>query len=151
MQAPKLKSPVADSVIEEESEVEIDATLVAVEAAFTAEEVEEQLLADLSDDPADYSVAADGTIEIQALETLGHYADWLGIRTQVLRNVNGLAFRDPVMIGDRLRLNFSEVDRQTFERRRQEFHRRVQQQFLPTGVFVKPRNTASSAETFSTA
>ncbi|MAY02229.1 MAG: hypothetical protein CMQ38_04535 [Gammaproteobacteria bacterium] len=124
------EEPVADSVIEEESEVEIDATLVAVEAAFTAEEVEEQLLADLSDDPADYSVAADGTIEIQALETLGHYADWLGIRTQVLRNVNGLAFRDPVMIGDRLRLNFSEVDRQTFERRRQEFHRRVQQQFF---------------------
>ena len=112
--------------------VELDATLEAVEADVMAEENEAQLLVDLSADPADYSVASDGSIEIQAIETLGHYADWLGIKTQVLRNINGLSYRDPVMIGDRLRLDFSEVDRATFENRRRQFHRDLQQQYFTT-------------------
>jgi len=111
-------------------ESELDATLEAVEAEVMVEENAEQLLTDLSADPADYSVASDNTIEIQAIETLGHYADWLGIRTQVLRNLNGLAFRDPVMIGDRLKLDFSRVDQATFENRRRAFHRDLQQQYF---------------------
>jgi len=111
-------------------ESELDANLEAVEAEVMVEENAEQLLTDLSADPADYSVASDNTIEIQAIETLGHYADWLGIRTQVLRNLNGLAFRDPVMIGDRLKLDFSRVDQATFENRRRAFHRDLQQQYF---------------------
>ncbi len=118
--------------IDAEVEAELDATLEAVEAVVMLEETEAQLLVDLSADPADYSVARDGSIEIQAIETLGHYADWLGIRTQVIRNLNGLAFRDPVMIGDRLRLDFSEVDQVTFESRRRQFHRDLQQQYFTT-------------------
>lgn len=115
-----------------EVEAELDATLEAVEAEVMAEENEAQLLVDLSADPADYSVASDGSIEIQAIETLGHYADWLGIRTQALRNLNGLAYRDPVMIGGRLKLDFSQVDRATFENRRRQFHRDLQQQYFTT-------------------
>ena len=37
----------------------------------------------LQADPSDYSVATDGTIEVQAAETLGHYAEWLGIRASL--------------------------------------------------------------------
>ncbi len=111
-------------------EVEIDASLTAIESAISEEESEAELLVDLAADPADYSVADDGTIEIQAIETLGHYADWLGIKTQVLRNINGLQFRDPVMIGDRLKMTFSKVDRKTFENKRRQFHREVQQQYF---------------------
>tara|TARA_R110000824_G_scaffold7892_7_gene35995 strand:+ start:15529 stop:17670 length:2142 start_codon:yes stop_codon:yes gene_type:complete len=110
--------------------VQIDATLAAVEFENTEVELQAQILTDLSADPADYSVSRDGTIEIQAVETLGHYADWLGIRTQVLRNINGLTFRDPVMIGDRLKLDFSKTDRATFENRRRQFHRDLQQQYF---------------------
>lgn len=121
---------VAEADINDEVEVELDATLAAVEAEVMEEDDSAQLLTDLSADPADYSVAVDNTIEIQAIETLGHYADWLGIRTQVLRNINGLAFRDPVMIGDRLKLDFSRVDRATFENRRRQFHRDLQQQYF---------------------
>src|SRR5690606_9710164 len=47
----------------------------------------------LAADPSDYSVAGD-TIEVQALETLGHYADWLGLPTQRLRDLTGIAFRE---------------------------------------------------------
>jgi len=46
------------------------------------------LQAALLSDPSDYTVADDRTIEVQPLETLGHYADWLGIRTQRLRDIN---------------------------------------------------------------
>ena len=126
-----VENSVEDSEIDlADIEAELDATLEAVENVVMAEENAEQLLADLSADPADYSVADDGSIEIQAIETLGHYADWLGIRTQVLRNLNGLVYRDPVMIGDRLMLDFSTIDQATFENRRREFHRDLQQQYF---------------------
>lgn len=131
LEASEIES-VAEASLEISAEIatELDATLEAVEAEVMLEENAEQLLADLSADPADYSVAGDDSIEIQAIETLGHYADWLGIRTQVLRNLNGLAFRDPVMIGDRLKLDFSTVNQETFENRRREFHRDLQQQYF---------------------
>ncbi|MFL2840924.1 MAG: LysM peptidoglycan-binding domain-containing protein [Pseudohongiellaceae bacterium] len=119
-----------DLIESSEIETELDVTLLAVEGEVMIEENLAQLLADLSIDPADYSVADDVTIEIQAIETLGHYADWLDIKTQVLRNLNGLAFRDPVMIGSRLKLDFSRVDQATFENHRREFHRDLQQQYF---------------------
>jgi len=92
----------------------------------------------LLSDPSDYSVADDGTIEVQPLETLGHYADWLGIRTQRLRDLNGLAFRTPVEVGRRLKLDLGSVDRDTFESRRVAWQRAEQDRFfrahLITGV-----------------
>src|SRR5690606_36066745 len=57
--------------------------------------------ADLAADPSDYTVT-DNRIEVQALETLGHYADWLGIPTQRLRDLNRLSFNQAVVIGQRL-------------------------------------------------
>ncbi|MDH5621130.1 MAG: transglycosylase SLT domain-containing protein, partial [Gammaproteobacteria bacterium] len=50
----------------------------------------------LLSDPSDYSVAGDDTIEVQPMETLGHYGDWLEIKTQRLRDLNRLAFGTPV-------------------------------------------------------
>ena len=43
--------------------------------------------AEMAADPSDYLVREDQTVEVQALETLGHYADWLEIRTQRLRDM----------------------------------------------------------------
>ncbi len=92
----------------------------------------------LLSDPSDYSVAEDGTIEVQPLETLGHFGDWLEIKTQRLRDLNGLAFRTPVTVGQRIRLDLGKVDAKTFEERRIAYHR-VQQdaffrQHMITGV-----------------
>ncbi len=84
----------------------------------------------LLSDPSDYSVAADNSVEVQPLETLGHLADWLGIRTQRLRDINGLAFRSPVEVGQRIRLDFTAVDVQTFESRRVAYHRAQQDSFF---------------------
>ena len=90
------------------------------------------LQASLLSDPSDYTVAADGTIEVHPLETLGHYADWLGIRTQRLRDINGLAFRAPVEVGGRIKLDFGNVNAEQFETLRTQFHRQQQDTFFRT-------------------
>ena len=46
-------------------------------------------------DPTDYSVAHDGTIRVAAVETLGHYADWLGVTSARLREINHLQLPRP--------------------------------------------------------
>ncbi len=86
--------------------------------------------AELAADPSDYSVAADRSIEVQPLETLGHYADWLGLRTQALRDLNGLPFQRAVVIGQRIRLDFTNVDPAIFEQRRTAYHRELQEAFF---------------------
>jgi membrane-bound lytic murein transglycosylase D len=84
----------------------------------------------LLSDPSDYSVATDNTIEVQELETLGHFGDWLGIKTQRLRDINGLAFRAPVEFGQRIKLDLSEVDAASFENLRTAYHRQQQDSFF---------------------
>lgn len=84
----------------------------------------------LAADPSDYSVADDSTIEVLAAETLGHYADWLGLVTQRLRNINHLRFGEPLVIGERLKLDFSSTDRETFEQRRTAYHRSLQEAYF---------------------
>ena len=86
--------------------------------------------AELAADPSDYLVRADGSIEVQALETLGHYADWLQVRTQRLRDINGMPFREPVVIGRRLSLDFSVVSRDEFEARRVAYQQETQEAFF---------------------
>jgi len=86
--------------------------------------------ADLAADPSDYSVAADHSIEVQPLETLGHYADWLGLATQRLRDLNGMPFQRAVVIGQRIRLDFANVGPEVFEQRRTAYHRDLQEAFF---------------------
>jgi membrane-bound lytic murein transglycosylase D len=104
--------------------LEINSNAVALEASADVED--QQLLADLQSDPSDFTVLADNTIEIQAAETLGHFAEWLGIRAWDIRRLNNMVFSQPVIIGERLILDFSNVDKQKFEQERREFHRDLQ-------------------------
>ena len=90
--------------------------------------------ATLASDPSDYSVGPDRTIAVQAMETLGHYADWLEIRTQRLRDINGLPFGQAVDYGQRIALDFSQVDIATFEARRQHFQAQRQESFFSNYV-----------------
>jgi len=90
----------------------------------------------LLSDPSDYSVASDDSIEVHPLETLGHYADWLGIRTQRLRDINGLAFRTPVEVGKRIRLDLGSADAKTFEDRRIAYHRAKQDGFFRENIIT---------------
>jgi len=86
--------------------------------------------ADLIADPADYEVGADGTIEIQAAETLGHYADWLQTHSSHLRRFNGPGSSESLRVGRRLKLDFSTVSTREFEQRRLAYHQAHQAMFF---------------------
>ncbi|MGI9220371.1 MAG: LysM peptidoglycan-binding domain-containing protein [Woeseiaceae bacterium] len=121
---------VASAPVPELTEIEEEQVSPFVLSGDLAAALQGTLQTALLSDPSDYSVAADQTIEVHPLETLGHYGDWLEIKTQRLRDLNGLAFRTPVEVGDRIRLDLSDVDATTFETRREEFHRRQQDAFF---------------------
>jgi membrane-bound lytic murein transglycosylase D len=118
---------VADVDAPGDSALSDDATADADDETVKASEI---IQAALLSDPSDYSVDEKQTIEVQPLETLGHYADWLGIKTQRLRDLNGFAFRTPVEVGQRIRLEFAGVDAATFENLRMTWHREQQDAFF---------------------
>ena len=95
---------------------------------------------DLLADPSDYTVSSDSSIEVQAAETLGHYAEWLDLRASELRRINNMRYGRPVVIGDRLQLDFSRIDMDEFERRRLAYQQELQQDFF---VIWQIRNTRS--------
>jgi membrane-bound lytic murein transglycosylase D len=96
-------------------------------ADINALEIEQDVLAA---DPSDYSVNTTNEITVQALETLGHYADWLEIPTQRLRDLNSLSFREAVVLGQSLTLEFARIDAATFEQRRRAYHQQIQSDFF---------------------
>lgn len=109
---------------------EEEGAAIALDPALDIAESNEQLSEALSADPSDYTVASNNTVEIQASETLGHFADWLDLRAWDIRRLNNMAFRDPVIISKRLRLDFSKVNIAEFELKRRDFHSRLQQEFF---------------------
>jgi membrane-bound lytic murein transglycosylase D len=78
----------------------------------------------------DLTVRQDGTIEVAAAETLGHYAEWLGVSAARLREVNGIRYGKPVLIGRRIKLDFSRVAREKFEERRRQYHSQLQTDYF---------------------
>jgi len=113
---------------------EVREALEFAELADTIAEPETNVLAStqaaLAADPSDYSVADNDTIEVQDMETLGHYADWLGLRTQRLRDINDMAFEQAVVVGERIKLDFSAVDKELFETRRVAYQTERQESFF---------------------
>ncbi len=128
--------------IVEPSELAPESSLLAIQAPLeSAESVAPEMVAvgataeqgadtAMLADPSDYLVATDGTIEIQAEETLGHYASWLNVRTQKLRDMNGYAFSKPAVIGRRLQLDLTRVTAGEFAAKRIAYHRELQETFF---------------------
>ena len=81
-------------------------------------------------DPADYSVQGDQSIRVQAAETVGHYAEWLNVRASQIRKLNRMTAATPVVIGRKLKLDFSKVSPDQFEARRIAYHRELQEAFF---------------------
>ena len=81
-------------------------------------------------DSIDYQVRDDGTIRVEATETLGQYADWLQIPTRKLRIVHKLKPRQPVLLGQKLNLDYSRVSREAFEQVRRDYHANLQAEFF---------------------
>ncbi len=82
-----------------------------------------------SADPSDYSVTGNAVI-VQATETLAQFATWLGVSAARLEILNKLSRGKSLNLGDRLRLDFSNVDVATFEKRRLQYHLDLQEAFF---------------------
>jgi len=122
----------AEAVAEAEDDSEpVEIASIQETGLVTADEVDEvEASTDLVADPSDYSVAPDGTIEVQASETLGHYADWLGVQTHRLRQINGMSYGQDLQLGRRLKLDFSRTTPTEFEQRRREYQEGIQAAFF---------------------
>jgi len=132
----EVDAAIAASLIMDEPEVQVEEMTPGAMADDVAEVAEATPQTALLSDPSDYSIADDGTIEVQPLETLGHYGDWLEIKTQRLRDLNGLAFRTPVAVGQRIKLDLGNVDAARFEQRRIAYQRRQQDGFFRQHVIT---------------
>jgi membrane-bound lytic murein transglycosylase D len=110
-----------------------EAEAVEPESEREAEEIGPALVpgtqAASSADPADYTVK-DNAVIVQAAETIGHYAEWLDVRASQLRQLNRMTMATPVVIGRKVKLNFSKVTPDQFEARRSEYHRALQEAFF---------------------
>jgi membrane-bound lytic murein transglycosylase D len=81
-------------------------------------------------DPTDYSVGKEGMIVVAASETLGHYADWLHVGATRLRNLNHMRYGRPVLMGHKVKLDFSRVSREDFEAKRRDYHRTLEAEYF---------------------
>jgi membrane-bound lytic murein transglycosylase D len=99
-------------------------------------------------DPSDYAVDAKNRITVQAAETLGHYADWLEISTSHLRRLNGIRSGSSVSIGRKVKMDFSRVTPDVFERRRLAYHHELQEEYFSAFEVVGTRtHTLRSGDT----
>jgi membrane-bound lytic murein transglycosylase D len=136
------ETQLAAQAVEEERQDAQRAAAVAIVAAHTgpvvnAAQAQAQgptLLADSgappSADPIDYSVDSSGRVVVVAAETIGHYADWLGVQTESLRVLNGMHRRSNVLMGRRFKLAFTKVTREQFEQRRREYHQQLESAYF---------------------
>ncbi|MBV6422902.1 MAG: hypothetical protein NAOJABEB_00689 [Steroidobacteraceae bacterium] len=85
-----------------------------------------------STDAVDYGVAGDHTIRVLAAETLGHYADWLGVSASRLRQLNKLRGGQPVLVGRKLKLDLGKSSAAEFEKKRREYHYALQANYFDT-------------------
>ena len=63
-------------------------------------------------------------------ETLGHFAEWLEVTPQRLRNLNKLKPRRQIQVGQKLKLDFSKVSPEEFQQRRLEYHKGIEEDFF---------------------
>ncbi len=71
-----------------------------------------------------------GTIRVEAEETLGHYARWLGIRAWDLRRLNGLRYEQPLAVNQQVKIPLAKGSKERFEAQRYEFHKEMVEDFF---------------------
>lgn len=69
-------------------------------------------------------------IRVASEETLGHYAEWLGVAIPELRRLNKLPAGQDIRTGQRVTIPLAGVGRERFEELRYEFHREMEEDFF---------------------
>lgn len=71
-----------------------------------------------------------GTVQVEVEETLGHYAEWAGIRAQQIRRLNGLRFGRTLHLHQKIKIPLDKTTAAAFEEQRYEYHKRLQEDFF---------------------
>ena len=71
-----------------------------------------------------------GYIRVEPEETLGHYSDWLQVRTQRVRDWNNLSYGTVIHLNQKIKLIFEKVTPDEFNLIRLEYHRGLEEDFF---------------------
>lgn len=71
-----------------------------------------------------------GTIQVEVEETLGHLAEWTGVRAQRIRRLNSLSYGEKLHLHQKVKIPLDRVSAEIFEQRRYEYHKRLQEDFF---------------------
>lgn len=71
-----------------------------------------------------------GVIRVEVEETLGHFAEWAGVRTWQIRRLNGLTYGQTLHLHQKLKIPLGRTPLHTFEENRYEYHKRIQEDFF---------------------
>ena len=71
-----------------------------------------------------------GIVQVEVEETLGHYAEWAGVRASRIRRLNNLRFGQPLLLHQKIKIPLGVVAAADFEARRYEFHKRLYEDFF---------------------
>lgn len=71
-----------------------------------------------------------GYIRVEPEETLGHYSDWLKIKTQKIRDWNNISFNSSLQLRQKVKLVFEKVKADEFNRMRLEYHHGLEEDFF---------------------
>ena len=144
LKVPGLEIPDTTETATQLAKADLETAIAATVATTTAESPAPELepetnnqettysgLSNLLDTLPDLSISISGSpeqpayrIQVEADETLGHYADWLGLgSTKTLRTLNRLAYKQTLHVGRTLKLpTISGSKVSAFERKRSEYH-----------------------------
>lgn len=69
-------------------------------------------------------------LTIETDETLGHIAEWAGVKTQSIRNLNQLTYGRAIRLGQKLKIPLTDKGRIAFKQSRNEYHLSIQEDFF---------------------
>ncbi|MEJ2543543.1 MAG: transglycosylase SLT domain-containing protein [Calditrichaceae bacterium] len=103
---------------------------ISIKVPTTLARANGKTLDDLEIELVKKSDPAIGYIRVEPEETLGHYSDWLQVKTQHVRNWNNLAYSSPIHLNQKIKLVFNKISPAEFNRLRLEYHRGLEEDFF---------------------
>ncbi|MGD8263169.1 MAG: transglycosylase SLT domain-containing protein [Desulfobacterales bacterium] len=71
-----------------------------------------------------------GLIRVEIEETLGHYADWLGVTAWQIRRLNGFRYGRVLHLNEKIKIPLHGIGKEEFEEKRYEYHKELIEDFF---------------------
>ena len=71
-----------------------------------------------------------GLIRVEIEETLGHFAEWLGVTAWEIRRLNGFRYGRGLRLNEKIKIPLHRIGREEFEEKRYEYHKELIEDFF---------------------